>query len=165
MPPKTERLLLVVDLAGTFVFAIEGASAAIRSGLDLFGVLVLSFVTALVGGVIRDLLIGAVPPQAIRDWRYAATAFIAGAATFLLYRLVQQIPPSALIALDAAGLALFAVAGAEKALDYEINPFIAMLMGTITGVGGGTVRDILLAQVPTYCAPTSMRRRLSSARR
>jgi uncharacterized membrane protein YeiH len=148
-PQTSERLLFTVDLAGIFLFAIEGAGAAIRGGLDLFGVLVLAFVTALVGGVIRDLLIGAIPPQAIRDWRYAATAFIAGGGTFLLYHLVQQIPPAALIALDAAGLALFAMAGAEKALDYGINPFIAVLMGTTTGVGGGTVRDILLAQIPS----------------
>ena len=74
-----DRLLLVVDLIGTFVFAVEGALAGINAGLDVFGLMVLSFVTALGGGTIRDLLIGAIPPNSIRDWRYGATAFAGGA--------------------------------------------------------------------------------------
>jgi len=148
MKNDLNRLVFAVDLAGTFVFAAEGALAAIQHGLDLFGIMVLSFVTALGGGVIRDLLIGATPPNAIRDWRYAAVAFTAGAATFVLYALAPLVPNAIVIGLDAAGLALFAVAGVEKALAYGISPFIATLMGTITGVGGGTVRDLLLTQVP-----------------
>jgi uncharacterized membrane protein YeiH len=143
------RLLLVVDLAGTFLFAMEGALTAIRGNLDFFGVLVLAFTTALVGGVIRDLLIGAVPPASLRDSRYAATAFIAGAAVFVFHHFVVRIPSPVIIGLDAAGLGLFAVAGTEKALEFSVHPFIAVLLGTITGVGGGTVRDIFLARVPT----------------
>jgi uncharacterized membrane protein YeiH len=143
-----DRLLLVVDLIGTFVFAVEGALAGINAGLDVFGLMVLSFVTALGGGTIRDLLIGAIPPNSIRDWRYGATAFSGGAAVFFFHPLFQRVPVHLMITLDAAGLALFAVAGAGKALEYGITPLLAILMGAVTGAGGGTVRDVLLAQVP-----------------
>ncbi|RAO78420.1 hypothetical protein CA260_09705 [Dyella jiangningensis] len=142
------QVVLVADLAGTMVFAIEGAHAAIRAGLDLLGVLVLSFVVALGGGIIRDLLIGATPPSAIRDWRYPVLAFVAGLATFLLHLQVESVPAALLTTLDAVGLALFAVAGAEKALDFNIHPFMATLMGAMTGCGGGVIRDMLLARVP-----------------
>ena len=117
--------------------------------LDLFGAMVLSFCTALGGGIIRDLLIGAVPPGSIRDWRYGALAFLGGGTAIFFSQFVQEIPPILLVTLDAGGLALFAVAGATKALGYSINPFIAILLGTITGVGGGTLRDVLLARIPT----------------
>jgi uncharacterized membrane protein YeiH len=143
-----DRLLFAVDMAGTFLFALEGALAAIAANLDFFGVMVLSFTTALVGGVIRDLLIGAVPPASLRDWRYAAVAFGAGASVFFFHHYVLEIPVPVIVVLDAAGLGLFAVAGTEKALDFGMHPFIAVLLGTITGVGGGTVRDIFLATVP-----------------
>lgn len=145
---QADRLLLVADLAGTFVFAAEGALVAVTAGLDLFGVMVLAFATAVGGGIVRDLLIGAAPPQALRDWRYAVTAFGAAAVVFFFSRNATQIPISLILTLDAAGLALFAVAGTEKALTYRMPPFIAMLLGTITAVGGGTIRDILLARIP-----------------
>lgn len=141
-------LLLVVDLLGTYVFAVEGAMTAIRANLDLLGLLVLSFATALGGGIIRDMLIGGVPPNSIRDWRYGATAFAGGGTVFFFYQFFQSVPQPLMITLDAAGLALFAVAGAEKALEFGINPLIAVLMGGVTGVGGGTVRDVLLTQIP-----------------
>ena len=146
---KPAKLLLVVDLIATFVFGLEGAISAVDADLDLLGILVLAFATALAGGIIRDLLIGATPPASIRDWRYPAVAFLGGAVVFLWHNAVRQIPQTDLLVVDAAGLSLFAVAGATKALDYKINPFLAVLMGGITGVGGGTIRDILLAQVPT----------------
>ncbi len=123
--------------------------AAAVAGLDIFGLMVLSFATALAGGVIRDLLIGALPPQSIRDWRYSVTAFAGGAVVILLHQFIQRMPSDLIIGLDAAGLSLFAVAGTDKALTYEINPFISTLMGAMTGVGGGTVRDVLLAHIPT----------------
>ena len=109
--------------------------------------LVLGFVTAVGGGILRDLLIGATPPSAIRDWRYPAISLVAAAGMFLLH------PPVAeyalwLTPLDAAALSLFAVAGATKALEYGIHPVVAVLMGGITGVGGGTIRDLLTLQVP-----------------
>ena len=148
MKYNSGRLLFAVDLAGTLLFGIEGATAAIAGHLDLLGLMVLAFSTALAGGIFRDLLIGDVPPSALRDWRYSAIAFTGGAIVFFLHRFVQGIPNSVIVVLDAAGLALFAVAGTEKALLYKMHPFVAILLGTITGVGGGTVRDILLAQVP-----------------
>lgn len=145
---NSDLLLLVVDLIGTFVFAVEGALAGINAGLDVFGLLVLSFVTALGGGTIRDLLIGAVPPNSIRDWRYGATAFAGGGTVFFFYPLLQKVPLHLMITLDAAGLALFAVTGVGKALEFGITPLLAIMMGAVTGAGGGTVRDVLLAQIP-----------------
>lgn len=146
--PNVEAIVLAADLAGTFVFAVEGAFSAMRGGLDLLGVMVISFVAALGGGVIRDLLIGDTPPNAIRDWRYPALTFATGLLTFIFHSAVQQFPVGLVTVLDAAGLALFAVAGVEKALLFGIRPFVAMLMGTVTGVGGGVIRDMLLARVP-----------------
>jgi uncharacterized membrane protein YeiH len=145
---RQDVVLLAVDLVGTFVFAVEGALAGIQGELDLLGLLVVSFVTALGGGTVRDLLIGAIPPNSIRDWRYGATAFAGGGAVFCFYQSFQHVPQQLLITLDAAGLALFAMAGAGKALEFGINPMIAVLMGVLTGVGGGTIRDVLMTQVP-----------------
>ena len=105
------KVLLTADLAGTFLFGIEGADAAIRGNLDLLGMMVLAFSTALAGGVVRDLLIGAVPPESIKNWRYATTAFAAAMLTFFFYRMVRAFPAQLLMVLDAGGLALFAVAG------------------------------------------------------
>ncbi|WNZ86504.1 MULTISPECIES: trimeric intracellular cation channel family protein [Pseudomonas] len=145
---RVERIVLVADLAGTAVFAVEGAIAAMRSQLDLLGVMVIAFIVALGGGVTRDLLIGATPPNAVADWRYPALAFFMGGLAFVFHEQVLGWSGSTLIVLDAAGLALFAVAGAQKALNFGITPFVAMLMGTITGVGGGVIRDIVLARIP-----------------
>jgi uncharacterized membrane protein YeiH len=142
------HLIDIADLVGTFVFAAEGARTAIRGNLDFFGVMVLSFVTAVGGGIIRDVLLGATPPSALRDWRYGTIAFVAGAATFVQYWRATVVPVRLVVSLDAAGPALFAIAGTEKALSHGMHPFIAVLLGTITGVGGGTIRDVLLAQVP-----------------
>jgi len=141
-------VLLVVDLIGTFVFAVEGALAGVRADFDVFGLMVLSFVTALGGGTIRDVLIGAIPPNSIRDWRYGATAFAGGGAVFFFHQFFQHVPSHLMITLDAAGLSLFAVAGVGKALEFGINPLLAIMMGAVTGAGGGTLRDVLLAQVP-----------------
>jgi uncharacterized membrane protein YeiH len=147
--PASARLLLVLDLLGIFVFAVEGAMVAGERGLDALGILVLSFATALGGGLMRDVLIGAIPPAAIADWRYAATAFAGGGMVFCLYEIVLRVPVPVVTALDAAGLGMFAVVGTEKALLFGIHPFIAVLMGGITGAGGGTLRDLLLGQSPT----------------
>jgi len=149
MNGRSASLIRFGDLAGTFLFALEGALAAILAHLDIFGVLVLSFATALGGGVIRDLLIGSSPPAALRDWRYAGVAFAAGIGAFFFHQFVQEIPVGVIIAFDAAGLSLFAIVGTEKALAHGIHPFIAILLGTISGVGGGTLRDLFLARVPT----------------
>ncbi len=141
-------LILVLDLAGTFVFAISGAAVAVKYRLDVFGVLVLAFVTGNAGGITRDLLIGAVPPSAISDWRYLAVSAGAGLVTFAWYPHVERarVP---LLVLDAAGLALFAVAGAQKAIVFGLNPPMAVLLGMLTGIGGGMLRDILVNEIPT----------------
>lgn len=149
-PPsnQSDNLLLTFDMAGTLLFAIQGASAAVHANLDLLGLIVLAFSTAVGGGIIRDLLIGAVPPAALRDWRYAALAFTGAAILFFLHPFVHDIPAPIMTVLDAAALSLFAIAGTRKALLYRMHPFVAILLGAITGAGGGTVRDILLAQIP-----------------
>jgi uncharacterized membrane protein YeiH len=136
------------DLGGTFVFAISGASAGVGRRLDLFGVLVLSFVAGNVGGITRDLLIGAVPPAAIADWRYLAVSLLAGVITFFWYSGIEKLGNPVLI-FDAAGLAFFAVAGAHKALAFGLNPVMSALLGMLTGIGGGMMRDVLLAEIPT----------------
>ena len=141
-------LLLVLDLVGTFVFAISGATAGVTRRLDLFGILVLSFVAGNVGGIIRDILIGSVPPAAISDWRYLAVSLLAGVITFYRYSAVERLRSPVLV-FDAAGLALFAVSGAQKGLAFELNPVMAVLLGMLTGVGGGMMRDLLLAEIPT----------------
>lgn len=140
-------LLLILDLAGTFVFALAGATAAARRQLDIFGVAVLSFATACSGGIARDLLIGAVPPAALTDWRYVAASLLAALLAFRWHSLLEHLHSPVRI-LDAAGLALFAVTGAYKALAFGLHPVMAALLGMLTGIGGGMVRDVLLAEVP-----------------
>ena len=141
-------LLLVLDLLGTFVFALSGASAGVKRRLDLFGVLVVSFAAGNFGGVTRDLMIGAVPPPAISDWRYLAVSLLAGLVTFWWGSEIDRLRRSVLM-FDAAGLALFAVSGTQKALAFGLNPVMAALLGMLTGIGGGMVRDVLVAEIPT----------------
>ena len=137
-----------LDLAGTFVFALSGGMAGMKRQLDLFGVLVLSFAAANTGGIIRDVVIGAVPPAAINDWRYLGMSLLAGMITFCFPASVRQRWNPVLV-FDAAGLALFAVSGAHKALLYGLNPMMATSLGMVTGIGGGMARDILLSEIPT----------------
>jgi uncharacterized membrane protein YeiH len=144
-----DRLLFAVDIAGTSVFAVEGAMAAVNGNLDLIGIMTLAFSTALGGGILRDILLGALPPASLRDWRYPTIVLTVAVLVFFLHHQVRGIPPQAIQILDAAGLAIFAIAGTEKAQLYNMNPLVAVLLGTITGVGGGTIRDVLLNQVPT----------------
>jgi len=141
-------LLIAFDLGGTFVFALSGATAGVKHRLDLFGVLVLSFAAGNSGGLARDLTIGAVPPAAITDWRYIAVSMLAGLITFYWYRIINRVGSPVLV-FDAAGLALFAVSGAGKALAFHAGPVAATLLGMLTGIGGGMVRDVLVAEIPT----------------
>jgi uncharacterized membrane protein YeiH len=141
-------LLVTFDLGGTFVFALSGATAGVKNRLDLFGVLVLSFAAGNSGGIARDVMIGAVPPAAIRDWRYIAVSILAGLITFYWYRIINRLSSPVLV-FDAAGLALFAVSGASKALAFRAGPIAAMLLGMLTGIGGGMVRDVLVREIPT----------------
>ena len=140
--------LVVFDLTGTFVFALSGAMAAVKHRLDAFGVLVLCFVTGNAGGVTRDIMIGALPPAAINEWRYVAVSILAGLIVFFGYPLINRLSSPVLL-FDAAGLGLFCVAGADKALAFHAGPLAATLLGMTTGIGGGMVRDLLVMEVPT----------------
>jgi uncharacterized membrane protein YeiH len=144
---STATLLFTLDLIGTFVFALSGAASGVKNRLDPFGVGVLAFVAGNAGGVTRDLLIGAVPPAAIKDWHYIAVSLAAGAVTFVWYPNVRRLRPIILL-LDAAGLGLFAVAGTQKALAFGVNPFVSALLGMLTGIGGGVLRDLLVNEIP-----------------
>ena len=139
---------MVFDLGGTFVFALSGATAGVKHRHDLFGVLVLSFAAGNTGGMARDVLIGALPPVAIGDWRYIAVSILAGLITFFWYRIINRLSSPVLV-FDAAGLALFAVSGASKALAFEVGPVGALMLGMLTGIGGGMVRDVLVREIPT----------------
>ena len=140
-------LILVLNLAGTFVFGLSGGLAAVRARLDLFGVVVLAAVVGLAGGITRDVLIGT-PPSTFRDWRYLAAAAAAGAVCFFAGRVLERAERSVMI-FDALGLGLFAVTGATKALQFGLGAVQAILLGAITGIGGGILRDVLLREVPT----------------
>ena len=142
-------LLLALDLTGTFAFALNGALTALRlARLDIVGVVTLGMITALGGGILRDILIDSLPPATFSDWRYLAVAAVGGLLAFLFGgRLVRLSMP--ITVLDAAGLSLFAVTGASKALGLGLGPAQAVILGAITGVGGGTLRDVLIGQIPS----------------
>jgi uncharacterized membrane protein YeiH len=141
------HIVRVADLAGTFVFAVEGALAAIAARFDPVGVLVLAFVTAVGGGVVRDVVLG-LRPAAIARVEYPTIVIVAAAITWLASAALGAIPPVLAITLDAAGLALFAVAGTEKAREHGVHPLPACFLGTVGAVGGGVIRDVLLNRVP-----------------
>ena len=142
-----ETFVAILDLGGTFVFAISGALAAVNRRLDIFGILVLSFVAGNFGGITRDVLIGAVPPAALSDRRYLLVSVLAGLVTFFSYAGVDRLRSPVLL-FDAVGLAFFAVAGAQKAITFGLSPVMAALLGMLTGIGGGMTRDILLTEIP-----------------
>ena len=142
-------LLLALDLTGTFAFALNGALTARRAAtLDIVGVVTLGMITALGGGIVRDVLIGYLPPATFSDWRYLAVAAGGGLVAFGLgQRLDRLVRP--ITVLDAVGLSLFAVTGASKALQFNLGLSQAVIVGAVTGVGGGTLRDVLVRQVPS----------------
>jgi uncharacterized membrane protein YeiH len=140
-------LIAVVDAIGTFVFALSGGLLGVQKRLDLFGVLFLSFVAAVAGGMLRDVLIGAIPPVAMTEIRYFVIAIAGGLITFYLYPRVVFLERPILL-FDAVGLGLFAVIGAQKAIDYGINPVMAAILGMLSGIGGGMMRDVLAGDIP-----------------
>ncbi|MGC9271213.1 trimeric intracellular cation channel family protein [Acidiphilium sp.] len=144
---KIETFMHILDLGGTFVFAISGAVAAINRRLDIFGILVLSFVTGNFGGITRDLLIGAFPPAALTNGKYLLVSIVAGLITFFWYAGVDRLR-SPVLWFDAVGLSFFAVAGAQKAIEFGLSPVMSALLGMLTGVGGGMTRDVLLTEIP-----------------
>lgn len=140
-------LVGVLDVIGAFVFALSGGARAVEQKMDVFGVLFLAFVASVAGGVLRDVLIGAVPPAAIASSRYLLISGLAAVACFFGYRLIQRL--SAPVAVfDAIGLGLFAVVGARKALDAGLTPLMAAVLGMLTAIGGGIARDVLTVRVP-----------------
>jgi uncharacterized membrane protein YeiH len=142
-------VLLALDLTGTFAFALNGALTALRvAHLDIVGVVTLGMITALGGGIIRDVLIGSLPPATFGDWRYLAVAAAGGLIAFVSGRRLERLN-TPITVLDAAGLSLFAVTGASKAIGFGVGPAQAVLLGAITGVGGGTLRDVLVRQIPS----------------
>jgi uncharacterized membrane protein YeiH len=148
MPTNIVVSPLLLDLLGVFAFGLSGGLVAVRQRLDLFGVLVLAGATGLGGGVLRDLLIGVIPPIGIRDWRLIAAAVTAGLVTFVAHPGVERLARLVKV-LDAVGLAVFAVGGALIALAMPgIPPLTAVIVGTLTAVGGGALRDVLAGQVP-----------------
>jgi uncharacterized membrane protein YeiH len=141
-------LLIVLELTGTFVFGLNGALTAMDAEeLDLVGVVVLGAMTALGGGIIRDILIGALPPATFRDWRYLAVALGSAMVAFVAHRCLDRVTRSINL-FDAAGLSLFCVTGTAVAYTHGLGPFQSTILGAITAVGGGTLRDIIIRRVP-----------------
>jgi uncharacterized membrane protein YeiH len=140
-------LMACLDGAGTFVFALSGAVLAVQKRFDIFGVLFLSWVVGVIGGITRDVMIGAVPPATIANWHDFAIAIGGGLLIFYAYP-AEQLLSRPVLVLDALGLGLFAVTGAQKAISYGINPVMAALLGMISGIGGGMTRDVLAREVP-----------------
>jgi uncharacterized membrane protein YeiH len=147
LPGFSPTLLLVLNLVGTFVFGLSGGMAGVRAQLDLFGAIVLAVVVGIAGGTIRDLLIGT-PPATFRDWRYLAVACGAGVVTSLAHPAINRLQRP-IDVLDAGGLALFCVTGAATALTHRLGVVDSIILGAITGIGGGMLRDILVREIPT----------------
>lgn len=146
--PVDSKLFNGVDIAATGIFAIEGAAAAAHAGFDLLGVVVVGFTVGLGGGVIRDVLLGDLPPAAFRSPSRIITAVAAALATFFAALVFPALSTQPLLILDAVGLALFAIAGAQKAFSYKCNLLVVTILGAITATGGGVIRDVFLSRAP-----------------
>jgi len=142
-----DNITLALNFSGTFAFGLSGGILAVKKRMDLFGVLVLSVATGLGGGIMRDLILGHTPPATITDWRYLAAAALAGIIVFLWYNRIAN-HGTFVTTFDAVGLSVFTVTGTVIALDASLGPAPAALLGMLTGVGGGVLRDVLAAEVP-----------------
>ena len=147
LPGFDPTLILVLSLFGTFVFGLSGGMAGVRAKLDLFGAIVLAVVVGITGGTIRDVLIG-IPPSTFRDWRYLAVAGGAGLIAPFAHPAIARLQRWTDL-LDAAGLGLFCVVGADTALAHRLGFADCVILGAITGIGGGILRDMLVGEVPT----------------
>ncbi|EOU2547827.1 TRIC cation channel family protein [Vibrio parahaemolyticus] len=141
-------LLYMIDLFGTAIFAVSGVLLAGRLKMDPFGVIVLGSVTAIGGGTIRDMALGAIPVFWITDTTYLWVIFITCLLTMILVRRPKRLAWWVLPVCDAIGLAVFVGIGVEKALAYNASGMVAVIMGVITGCGGGIIRDVLAREVP-----------------
>ena len=139
---------LTLDLAGTAVFAISGAAIGVKYRLDVFGVCVLAFVAGNAGGMLRDVMLGATPPAALSGWHHVTVSLLAAVLTFWWHPRLERLRTPILL-FDAAGLGLFAVSGTEKALAFGLDPLVAAILGMLTGIGGGVLRDLLVNEIPT----------------
>lgn len=138
--PSFPPLFVVLDLCGVLAFAVNGALTALRlTRLDVVGVVTLAMFTALGGGMVRDIVLGDLPPASFLDWRYLAVAATGGLVAFVFGRHLERMS-GPITVLDAAGLSLFAVVGAAKALEFGTGPVQAVILGTVTAVGGGPWR-------------------------
>lgn len=147
MPADPSPTQLALDLAGCFVFALSGGLAAVRARLDVFGVLVVGTVTAIGGGILRDVLVGLTPPNALRHWPYLAVPAAAAALVFVWHPAVTRLRRP-IVVLDAAGLGLFTVTGTRVGLEHGLGAAGAIAVGLLTGIGGGVLRDVLLREIP-----------------
>lgn len=136
-----------IDVMGTFIFALSGASAGIRRGYDLFGILVLTFVTACGGGILRDLCIGATPPVGLINTEYLIAIFVAFFIGIFFQKLILKMQKPTLW-LDAVGLGFFAAFGANKTYQYTQDIQLAVILGCVSAVGGGVLRDLLAGRLP-----------------
>ena len=141
------ELIYILDILGTFAFAISGALVAMKKEFDLFGVAIIAFVTAVGGGMLRDILIDAHPINWIGDLNYLYTIFIAVVFTFLFKSKIAHLSKT-LFLFDTIGLSVFTLLGLEKGLTLHLNPFIALIMGMISAVFGGVLRDVLTNKIP-----------------
>ncbi|CAN0620745.1 conserved membrane protein of unknown function [Burkholderia multivorans] len=144
---NAHAVYVVLDLIGTFAFAVSGAAAARQRHLDLFGIASVAFMVACGGGIVRDICIGAVPPAGLSNWRYLAASLLATAVTIVAYPQVRRLRQPVLF-FDAIGLGLFAVSGAQKSIVYGHSAELAILLGIVSAVGGGVMRDVVLSRVP-----------------
>ena len=148
MSPE-QILLLLLDLLGTFAFALNGALTAVRHvRIDIIGVLTLGMITAMGGGILRDIMLNDLPPATFQDWRYLAVATFGAFIVFIFAKYLGRITVPIEV-LDAVGLSVFAVTGASKAMEYGLGPVQSIILGTLTGVGGGTIRDALIGRIPS----------------
>ena len=144
---STSTLLLVLDLVGIAVFAFSGGLVGVEKKLDLFGVLAVAATSGLGGGIIRDLLLGIAPPATFTDARYLLVPVVCGVFVFYVHPTITRLQKPLLV-LDAAGLGLFAVAGAQKALSVGVNAPASIGIGMLTAIGGGVARDVLVREIP-----------------
>jgi len=155
---NTERIIFIMEIIGTIAFASSGALTALRHNMDIFGVNVLAIVTAVGGGMLRDLFIGNIPPVMFRQPIYAVTAMVTCNLLFLVFYINRKllvnhfiiIYEKIMLILDAIGLGIFTVAGIHTGMIsmYHDNRFLILFLGVLTGVGGGVIRDILATQKP-----------------
>lgn len=146
--------LLLIDIAGIFVFALSGCLVALRRNMDVVGVLTLGLVTGFGGGVVRDVLIGDLPPQVVRTNGLLLVPIVAALTALITPGLPDRLGQPVLV-LDAIGLGLFATVGAAKAIDADLGIVPTVLIGTIAAVGGGLIRDLLANEIPQILAEGS----------